>query len=954
MTPSLEISSLIHELQTAIQGDVLFDDASRALYAADASNYRQTPIGVIRPKNAEDVRAALKICRKYGAPVLSRGAGTSLAGQACNAAVIFDFQKYMNRILTIDPVKKTASVEPGVVLDDLNAALKSHGLMFGPDPATHSRCTLGGMIGNNSCGVHSVIAGKTSENVSSLKVLTYDGIEMTVGKVPEGKLETGGRRAEIYQGLKDISEKYSSYIRSRYPGIPRRVSGYSLDELLPEKGSNAARSLVGTEGTCVIILEAELQLIQNFPHRALLAAGFTDVYAAADHVPVILQYKPIGVEGLDHNFVANMKKAQLFLNNLQMLPPGDGWLLIEFGGFTPEEARNSAARAMKALETAKAAVGVKMFITPEEQKKIWAVRESSFGASVFVPDTPDTFSGFEDSAVSPQKLGAYMRDLQKLYDKYGYFAVTYGHFGDGCIHSRVSFDLKTDDGIKIYRRFLEEATDLVMLYGGSFSGEHGDGQNWGEFLPKMYGPELVEAFHSFKRLWDPENKMNPGKVLAGYKADENLRLRPYETIPQPELHFSFAQDGGNFARTTERCIGIGKCLQKDEGTMCPSYKATGDEMHSTRGRAHLLHEMMRGETVRGGWQDEQVKESLDLCLACKGCKTECPVKVDVATYKAEFLSHYYQHKPRPFTAYLFGMINKWAALAQIWPAFFNFFIQTPGFKQVLLFVSGMTSKREFPLFAPQSFRKWFARRASNNAGKEVILWPDTFNNYFYPETAKKAVAVLEALGFKVSLPKKNFCCGRPLYDFGLLDQAEKYLSEILEGFRSEIESGTPVICLEPGCASVFKDELLNLFPENETAKKLSSQVVLLAEFLEKDIEKLASLKKADLSAVLHGHCHQKALTGMSAEERVMTALGLNVEILKTGCCGMAGAFGFEKKHYETSMKVAETSVIPALEKAGTGQVLTDGFSCREQLHHISGKRPFHLAEFLAQVFDLKV
>lgn len=951
------MTNLAGELRAALQGDVRFDDASRALYAADASNYRQVPIGVIFPKNSQDVKKALEICRNHGAPVLSRGAGTSLAGQCCNAAVIFDFQKYMNRILGIDPVKKTARVEPGVILDDLNAALKPHGLMFGPDPATHSRCTLGGMIGNNSCGVHSVIAGKTSENISALKVLTYDGHELMVGKNSgkelEEKIRQGGRTAEIYKGLKAVAEKSASLIRSRYPQIPRRVSGYSLDELLPENHFNVARSLVGTEGTCAVVLEAELLLIRDYPHRALLVAGFTDVYAAADHVPAILQYKPMGVEGLDYNFVSNMKKAELFLNSLQMLPSGDGWLLIEFGGFTPEEAQTAAASAMKALETAKAATGIKMFITPQEQKKIWAVRESSFGASVFVPDTPDTFSGFEDSAVSPQKLGPYMRDLQKLYDKYGYYAVTYGHFGDGCIHSRVSFDLKTSEGIKTYRRFLDEATDLVMRYGGSFSGEHGDGQNWGEFLPKMYGPELVEAFHDFKRVWDPENKMNPGKVLAGYKADENLRLQPYQTIQSPDLHFSYAQDGGNFARTTERCIGIGKCLQKEGGVMCPSYRATGEEMHSTRGRAHLLHEMMRGEVVRGGWQDEQVKESLDLCLACKGCKTECPVKVDVASYKAEFLSHYYKHKPRPVSAYLFGMIDKWAGLAQIWPAFFNFFIQAPGFKQILTAFSGMTSKREFPVFAGQSFRKWFKQNVKNKSGKEVILWPDTFNNYFYPDTAKKAVRVLEAAGYQVRIPENSFCCGRPLYDYGMLDMAKKYLVKILDGFKDEIEKGTPVICLEPGCASVFKDELVNLFPENQTAKKLSSQVFLLAEFLENDLETLSKLKKSDTDAVLHGHCHQQALTGLSAEERIMTALGLNVEILKTGCCGMAGAFGFEKDHYEVSMKVAETSIVPALEKAGTRLVLTDGFSCREQVRHVSGKRPLHLAEFLAQVFGLK-
>lgn len=942
-----------------MRGEVLFDNASRALYATDASNYRQIPIGIVRPKDADDARKALAICRKYGAPVLSRGAGTSLAGQCCNVAVIFDFQKYMNRVLEINPDQRTVRVEPGVVLDDLKAALKPYGLTFGPDPATHSRCTLGGMIGNNSCGVHSVIAGKTSDNVRTLKVLTYDGLELSVGKTSEREYEKniqqGGRCAEIYGSLRTLSEKYASLIRSRYPKIPRRVSGYNLDELLPECEFNVARALVGTEGTCAVVIEAELLAIPDPPFRVLLAAGFTDIYAAADHVPVLLQYKPMGVEGLDHNFVRNMKSAQLHLDDLKMLPEGEGWLLIEFGGFSPEEAQSSAEAALYALKTAQAVREVKLFTSDEDQKKIWSVRESSFGASVFVPGSPDTFSGFEDSAVSPQKLGPYMRALQKLYDKYNYYAVTYGHFGDGCIHSRVSFDLKTNQGIEKYRQFLEEATDLVMEYEGSFSGEHGDGQTWSEFLPKMYGPELVESFREFKHIWDPENKMNPGKVIDGYKVDDNLRLRPYTTIHQPELNFSYAQDGGVFSRTTERCIGIGKCLQKDEGTMCPSYKVTGDEQHSTRGRAHLLHEMMRGEVVRGGWRDEQVKESLDLCLACKGCKTECPVKVDVASYKAEFLSHYYKNKLRPLSAYLFGWIFRWARMASIFPPLFNFLMHAPALKQMIQSVGGMTSRRDFPKFARVSFRTWFEKRVPiNNQGqKEIILWPDTFNNYFYPETAKKAVRILEAAGYKVRIPQKNFCCGRPLYDYGMLDLAKKYLKDIMGGLQSDIEKGIPIICLEPGCASVFKDELMNFFPEDQTAKKLSAQVFLLAEFLSRDLETLKKLKKSGLSAVLHGHCHQKSLTGMSSEEKLLSALGLDVEILKTGCCGMAGAFGFEKDHYEVSMKVAQTSLTPALEKAGSLQVLTDGFSCREQVAHISGKKPLHLAEALAQVFGLK-
>lgn len=956
MTAHLDAWALGNELRAFLRGEVYFDDTHRALYATDASNYRQVPIGVVRPKDNADVEKALEICRSHGAPVLSRGSGTSLAGQCCNEAVVFDFRKHMNRILEIDPVAKTARVQPGVVLDDLQAALKPHGLIFGPDPATHNRCTFGGMIGNNACGVHSVMSGKTVDNVESLEVVTYDGTRLTIGKNSEDDIrrqaEGPGRKAEIFRGLKELREKYLPFIRRRYPRLPRRVSGYNLDELLPENHFNLARALVGTEGTCAVVLEATVRLIPNPEGRCLLLAGFEDIYKAADHVPVILQYHPIGVEGIDHNFVRNMRKAGLYPKELDLFPEGEGWLLIEFGGQTAAEAEIAARKLEEVLKTAKAISGIRIFPGASEQKKIWAIRESSFGATVFVPGIPDTFSGFEDSAVPPEKLGAYLRDLQKIYDKYNYYAVTYGHFGDGCIHSRISFDLKTDDGIRIYRNFLEEATDLVLKYGGSFSGEHGDGQTWGEFLPKMYGEELVEAFRQFKKIWDPENKMNPGKVIAGYKVDDNLRLRPYSTIPQPELYFE--HDAKNFARTTERCIGIGKCLKKGEGIMCPSYMVTGEEMHSTRGRAHLLHEMMRGEAVKGGWKDEGVKESLDLCLACKGCKTECPVGVDMAAYKAEFLSHYYKGRLRPLRAYAFGLIAWWARLATLVPGLANGFMRIPGVKTFVKKLTGIASQREIPEFPDQTFRQWFAAKETDyglaHSRGDVILWPDTFNNYFYPETAKAAAEVLETLGYRVRLPQNNFCCGRPLYDYGMLGLARKFLKDIMAGMRADIEKGTPIVCLEPSCAAVFRDELKQLFPGDETANKLSSNVLLLAEFLEKDPEALKRFHKSEFKGILHGHCHQKVVMGMGAEERLVAALGLDLELLKTGCCGMAGAFGFEEKHYPVSMQVGELGVLPAARKvSGEGMIVTDGFSCREQIRQGSGKKPLHLAELLRKM-----
>lgn len=947
---------LASELRLKLEGDVQFDAAARALYATDASNYRQIPIGVVLPRTKQDVIHALEICRRHGAPVLTRGAGTSLAGQGCNTAVILDFSRYMNRILEIDPAKKIARVEPGVVLDHLRSEAKKHGLTFGPDPATHSRCTLGGMIGNNACGVHSVVFGKTAENTESLEVLTYEGQILKVGKTSEEELTEISRRNDargaIYKKLLDLRNRYADLIRARTPKLPRRVSGYNLEELLPEHGFQVARSLVGTEGTCVIVLEAEVKLAAEPPGRALAVLGYPDIYHAADHISEILSHRPAGVEGLDEFFVRNMKKSGLHLNAIAELPAGNGWLLVEFGGKDDAEAE-ARARAM----INKTAASGRLFSSQADQKKIWAMRESSFGASVFVPGEKDTFSGFEDSAVPPAKLGAYLRELRKLYDRYDYEAITYGHFGDGCIHTRISFDLKTDPGIQNYMRFLEEAADLVVKFGGSFSGEHGDGQTWGHLLHKMYGKEMVEAFREFKSIWDPQNKMNPGKVVDAYLPDENLRLKTYETIRQGKLHFHYPQDGDNFARTTERCIGIGKCLQTNEGTMCPSYMATRDEKHSTRGRAHLLHEMMRGEVIRDGWKSKEVKEALDLCLACKACKSECPVKVDMATYKAEFLSHYYKHHPRPRSAYAFGWISFWANIASAFPRLTNFFTQTPGFSRLSKWMAGASQQRTLPKFAMQTFRRWFKKRSSSpsegekgGARGQVLLWPDTFTNTIYPEIAKAAVRVMEKLGYRVLIPENNLCCGRPFYDYGFMDQAKASLQKILHQLRPHLESGAQIVGLEPSCISVFRDDALQLFPEDETAKKLAKQSFLFHEWAAPLLT--APGKIASSKVWVHGHCHEKAVMGMSSTAAILSKLQVPFELLDAGCCGMAGAFGFEAEHDAVSRKIGEGRLVPLLNTAPAGTlVLTNGFSCREQITALTGRRALHLAEFLDRIYS---
>ena len=696
MTNSLpDTQALAAELESEIRGEVRFDAGSRALYATDASNYRQVPIGVVIPESVEDVIATVAACRRHGAPILSRGGGTSLAGQCCNVAVVIDMSKYLNRILELDPEKKFARVEPGCVLDNLRDAAEKYHLTFAPDPSTHSHNTLGGMIGNNSCGVHSVMGGKTVDNVISLDVLLYDGTRMTVGKTNVEEftrvVAAGGRRSEIYSQLKRLCDREGDRIRVRYPKIPRRVSGYNLDDLLPENGFDLARALVGTESTCVVILEATLRLVYSPPGRSLLVLGYPDVYSAGDHVPDILKFSPIGLEGMDDRLIADMKAIGLHPEDVQLLPKGDGWLLVEFGGKNRAESDAQATACMEALKQTGNAPTMKLFNDPEEEKMIWTVRESGLGATAHVPNKKITWEGWEDAAVPPDKVGAYLRDFRKLLEKFGYGCDLYGHFGQGCIHTRIDFDLETHDGIRNFHAFLNEAADLVLSYGGSLSGEHGDGQSKAQFLPKMFGEELVQAFREFKMIWDPDWKMNPGKIVDAYLPTENLRLGTGYNPPQPETHFHYPDDKGNFGRVTLRCVGIGNCRQHHSQTMCPSYRVTREEKHSTRGRARLLFETMRGEVIKDMWRSEEMKESLDLCLACKGCKGDCPVNVDMATYKAEFLSHYYEHKKRPRQAYAFGWIDRWARLAAYAPGIVNWIAQAPGLSTIAKNMAGMLS-----------------------------------------------------------------------------------------------------------------------------------------------------------------------------------------------------------------------------------------------------------------------
>ena len=955
---------LASQLRSKIRGEVRFDASSRALYATDASNYRHIPIGIVIPRDEDDVIATVALCREFDAPILTRGAGTSLAGQGCNFAVILDFSKYMNKMGEINVAQRTVHVQPGIVLDRVRDAAERFNLTFAPDPATHSRCTIGGMIGNNSCGVHALMGGKTVDNILSLDLLLYDGTRLTVGPTAEAELAahiaTGGRIGEIYAALKTIRDTYADQVRARFPKIPRRVSGYNLDELLPENNFNLARALVGSEGTCAIVLGATLQLVESPPCRTLVGLGFPLVFLAADHVPQILEHKPIGLEGVDGYLLEALRSKQKYLSDLALLPPGDGFLVVEFGASTQAEA-NAKARAFVAAMKALPAQPACRIYTSDEAKRVWHIRESGLGATAHMPTGDGKMAtgweGWEDAAVDPTQLGSYLRAIRALMAEYNYSSAMYGHFGQGCVHMRINFDLETPEGILKFRRFVDQAADITLAHGGSLSGEHGDGQSRAALYPKMFGDDLMQAFRQFKRIFDPTNRMNPNKLIDAHEIHEDLRLGADYKPWEPKTHFAFPDDHGSFPSATLRCVGVGACRKTDAATMCPSFMATGEELHSTRGRAHLLWELMQNEVLPDKWANEQVRESLDLCLSCKACKSECPVSVDMATYKAEFLAHHYEHASRPLFHYAFARIDVFARIAAFAPHTVNAINNAPIFRTIIKKLLHIHPNRTFPRFAKpftpdrrlaRDAHRYRDRRAQvSREAPEVFLWSDTFNNYFHPSTMRAAHQVLTTAGFRVTLPTEHLCCGRPLYDFGMLDTAKDYLLKTLNALTPQLKNNTPVVVLEPSCASVFRDELTNLLPHDPRARKLRNQTYLLSEFL---IKFAPNYRPPQLNEkiLVHGHCHHRATVGMTDEMALLHLTGADIQLLDSGCCGMAGPFGFEKDKYEVSQTLANRVLLPAIRNNPQATILTNGFSCAEQITQNTTTHPKHLAELLAQ------
>ncbi|MFR9721898.1 FAD-binding and (Fe-S)-binding domain-containing protein [Streptomyces sp. MS19] len=953
--PAPDVRALEKALRLRVDGDVRFDSGTRAAYATDASNYRRVPYGVVLPRSPEAAVETVAVCREFDAPLLSRGGGTSLAGECCNAAVVLDWSRYCNRVLSLDPEARRCVVEPGIVLDDLNRQLAPYGLQYGPRPATHATCTLGGMIGNNSCGSTAQAYGKVVDNLHRLEVLTYDGLRLWVGRTADdelARLAAGeGREAEIYRGLAALRDRYADAVRERFPRIPRRVSGYNLDSLLPEHGFDVAGLLTGSESTLVTVLRAELELVPVPAHTSLVVMGFADIAAAADHVPALLRHEPHALEGVDHELVVAERREHLHPEALALLPGGSAYLMAVLAGESEEETADKARALVAGLPDG---VEHTWYTDRRHMDELLLVRESALGATAHAPGRPDAWEGWEDAALPPERLGDYLRGVAALWEEFGYGRPSvYGHFGQGCVHNRIPFDLTSEQGIARMRAFVERAADLVVELGGSLSGEHGDGQSRGELLGRMYGAELVGAFERLKTLFDPRGRMNPGKVVVPDPLDAYLRLgadyRPWE----PEVAFAYADDDGNFSHAALRCVGVGRCRSSRGGVMCPSYRATREEEHSTRGRARLLFEMVRnGSPVDGGWRSPEVRDALDLCLACKGCKADCPVGVDMATYKAEFLHHHYAGRLRPLAHYSMGWLPAVARMAGLAPRVVNALAAVPVLARVAKAAGGIAPERDIPVFAPERFTAWWrARGGARGDGRrgEVVVWPDTFTEHFHPAVGRAAVEVLEAAGFRVKVPEAAVCCGLTWISTGQLDVARRVLARTVDVLRDDLRRGVPVVGLEPSCTAVFRSQAAELLPDDPDARLLCERTRTFAELLG---ERAADWQPpaVDARAIVQRHCHQYAVLGFDADRALLRRAGVDADVLDAGCCGLAGDFGFERGHYEVSMACAEAGLLPAVREAdGETLVLADGFSCRTQVEQAGTGHapPLHVAEVLA-------
>ncbi|WP_158852105.1 FAD-binding and (Fe-S)-binding domain-containing protein [Saccharothrix deserti] len=924
-----------------------------APYAYDASNYRVPPRAVAFPRSVDEVRAVLRACRELGLPITARGGGTSMAGNAIGPGVVLDFSRHLNRILDIDPDAGTARVEAGVVLDDLRTAAARHGLTFGPDPSSHSRCTLGGMIGNDACGNRSVRHGRTSAHVESLEIVTADGVlaiadHTGLRAADPADPEAVARIARLTEDARQLVVDNLALIRTELGRIPRQVSGYQLHHLLPERGFDVARALVGTEGTCAVVVAATVRLVATAPASALLALGYDNLVDAAEDVPEILRWSPTAVEGMDEAIVATMR-ARRGPDSVTGLPDGRAWLYVELDGDDEAQVAINAGELLDVLKARGRMCDGRLVDSAAQRRSLWRVREDGAGLAARLVDGGESWPGWEDAAVAPENLAAYLREFRALLDGHGLTGVLYGHFGAGCVHVRIDFDLGTDTGRAAARRFLREAATLVVRHGGTLSGEHGDGRARGELLDVMYSPRMIQAFAAFKRLFDPDGLLNPGVIVAPAALDADLVLHnPAAPDGRPTL-FTFPHDDDGFAGAARRCVGVGRCRSDAGGVMCPSYRATGDENHSTRGRARVLQEMLRGETIEGGWRSTEVRDALDLCLSCKACSTDCPVGVDMATYKAEFLHQHYRGRIRPRSHYSLGWLPAASALARYVARPVNALLRGP-LGTLAARLGGVTTQRAIPAFASRRALRSALRDAPQTNKPAALLFIDSFTRAFRPEVAGATARVLSDAGIPNSA-RDGLCCGLTWVSTGQLSVARRVMARTVARLDSAPDRDLPIVVTEPSCAAALRRDVPELL-DTDAARRVAARVHTLTGALTDLAAPDWTPPPLPDSVLLQTHCHEYATFAGRRPQDLLRKLGVRKVTEAEGCCGLAGNFGFEEQHYETSMAVADLSLRPRLdEQPDDGIVVADGFSCATQIDHLAqgrGIRATHLAQLLDQ------
>ncbi|MFF8935667.1 FAD-binding and (Fe-S)-binding domain-containing protein [Streptomyces paradoxus] len=929
---------------------------STGLYAYDASNYRVPPRAVVFPRSADDVVAVLRACRATGIPVTARGGGTSMAGNAVGPGVVLDFSRYLNRILDIDPEARTARVEAGVILDALRSATALHGLTFGPDPSSHSRCTIGGMIGNDACGNRSVRHGRTSGHIEALEIVTADGVRAVADRSglraadPEDR-DAVQRVAGLEADLRRLIDGNLASVRTELGRIPRQVSGYQLHHLLPENGFDMARALVGTEGSCAVVTAATVRLVATAQASTLLTLGYDDVVDAAEDVPEILRWDPTAVEGMDEAIVATMR-ARRGPDSVTGLPEGRAWLYVELDGDDQAAVDARAGELLDALKAQGRMTGGRVVHSPAERRSLWRVREDGAGLAARLVDGGESWPGWEDAAVAPEDLAAYLRDFRKLLAAHGLTGVLYGHFGAGCVHVRIDFDLATDAGRTATRRFLSEAAALVVEHGGTLSGEHGDGRARGELLEVMYSHRMIRAFAAFKEIFDPEGLLNPGVIVAPARLDDDLALHTPSDVLPVETLFSFPHDEDGFAGAVRRCVGVGRCRSDVGGVMCPSYRATGEENDSTRGRARLLQEMVRGGTVQDGWRSTEVRDALDLCLSCKACSSDCPVGVDMATYKAEFLHRHYQGRVRPRSHYSLGWLPLTSRLAGHAARPVNALLRGAVGK-LLARLGGVTTKRRIPAFASRRALRRALRTVRTGEPAKTLLFVDSFTRAFRPEVAGAASRVLADAGIPCAA-QDGLCCGLTWVSTGQLSLARRIMARTVA--RLDNGDDRPIVVAEPSCAAALKRDVPELLG-TDAARRVAARVhTLTGALTDLAVPGWAPPELPD-HVVLQTHCHEYATFKGRHPRDLLGRLGVAKVDEAEGCCGLAGNFGFEEQHYDTSMAVAGLALKPRLDDIDPrtpAVVVADGFSCATQIGHLAGDRgirALHLAELLDPAAD---